>query len=604
MVTVAKNPIGHKIIDQPVEATVTDSGGDLLISYFYHNLTTGAFVYIDSVIDEYNGFWYVTVIDPATFKISESAFTDFVEFYQEIDLTYYQTQAHDWSSIFLPIIYKCTNDRWPVNTVDTAKTISSFADDNGFTELVLSGDIRAGVVNQLEFVKITGATEQANGLWQIVEVISNSNIVINLPYDAANVFTMASIQYYYNNYQVKIKVFSGLNATHPWAAQKPYEEVAELSLTPDDNNEVMFSISDYIKTKVNVRNNLLLFSLPLNLDAFTGFYIQTGESFDQSDNYTLYTSESDFTTDSFEGYAIAGKLPFKNVYSGDYSDYVTTSGQPALWLTNISRLLAVEDRYFDISFIKNLRGPYWIIIDKYVSDYLTVTEVITYDDLGIGVYRVPIIANATYDSFCIRAYTPGTPASDGPPVTTLANEPDWVNLTFGWLLTAYDWTITVNGSGGPSGYLAGAIITTAGFDYEFTTQIEIEDFAPYPILSQVTWVLMDSSNNIIDSQVFNYDTPGVKNETFTLTSSVAGAKLALIIVNNTPFASKNYHFISAEYNAPAAPDDSVEAQTLTQEICIDMMANCDVEELSEEEFRLLEDSFFRLLEDDEFRLLE
>ena len=599
MVTVVKKPQGHKIIAQAIAATIIDGVGDAVISFPYHGLSTGDYVYIDSDIDEYNGFWYVTVIDTQGFKISEHANADFVEFYQEIDVDYYQTQSHDWSSVFLPIIYKCINDRWPVNQVDTAQTISSFSDDNGFTQLTLSGDIKSsgGGINALEFVKITGAASGINGVWQIVEITSSSDIVINLPYDASNSFTSASIQYYYNNYQVKVKVFAGLNALHPWQAKKPYEEMAELSLTPDENNEVMFSVSDYIKSKVTIKNNLTLFSLPLNLDAFTGFYIQTAESFDDSDNYSLTTTESAFQTDTFEGYAIAGKLPFKNVYAGDYSDYVLTSGSPALWLTNMDRLLAVEDKYFDVSFIKNIRGAFWIIIDKYVSDYLTQTEVIPYEDQGIGVYRIPITPNSTYDSFCIRAHTPGVPSSSGPPNTTLDTLEDWTSVSIVWS-TGSAPTSSVNGNGGVSGYLAGEIITAAGFNYEFTTELEIGVTGSSDPISEITWALLDGSFNEIDTVVFNYITAGVKTETFTLTSTSAAQYLGVKITNNTPFDTKNYTVNDAVYNVPATPDDSIAAQDMTEEICIDILESCEVQAgfSPDEDRRLLEDGDYRLLE--------
>lgn len=600
MVTVTTRPQGHKIIDQAISAEINGVAGFAATVIFpYHGLGTGDFVYITSDIDEYNGFWYVTTVNSDSFKISEGATTDFVTYYQDADIEYYQTQEHDWSSIFLPIVYKCTNDRWPTNLVDTARTISSFANDNGYTDLTLSGDIKSsgGGINSLEFVKISDASdEDLNGVWQIVEVITSSNIVINLPYNGANSFSGATIQYYYNNYQVKVKIFGGLPPLHPWYAQKPYVEVAQLSLTPDDNNNVMFSIADYIKIKVAIKNNLTLFSLPLNLDAFTGFYISTAESFDDSDNYSLSTVETDFAVDTFEGYAIAGKLPFKNIYSGDYADYILTTGSPALWLTNRTRLLAVEGYFFDISFIKNIRGAFQIVIAKTSGDYSTV-ETINYADQGIGVYRIPITIDANYDSFCVHAYTPGVAATAGPPVTTLAALEDGYNITFGWALGPYCWAITVNGSGGPSGYLAFDILTAAGYDYEFTVSLEIEDFAPYPILSEVTYVLMDSSNNIIDSVVFNYNTPGVKGETFTLTSSIAGAKLAFIIINNTPFASKNYNFCSVEYNAPDAPDDAIEAQNITEQICIDILETCEtLDQFTQDGIRLLEDGGFRLLE--------
>ena len=245
MVSVVKTPQGHKIIDQAIDAFIGDASGDAVVVFDYHSLTTGDYVYITSDIDEYNGFWYVEVASYREFQLREHADADLVEYYQDADIEYYRTQPHDWSSIFLPIVYKITNNRWPLNTADTARTVSSSSDDNGFTELTLSGDLKAEGANMLEFIRITGASdEDLNNLWQIVEVISSTSIVINLPYSVNNSFSGVLVQYYYNNYQVRVKVWAGLNALHPWTDKKPYEEMAELSLTPDENNEVMFSISD------------------------------------------------------------------------------------------------------------------------------------------------------------------------------------------------------------------------------------------------------------------------------------------------------------------------------------------------------------------------
>ena len=606
MVTVVKNPTGHKIIDQTVEAEVTDSGGDALVTYPYHGLGTGDTIYVVSDIEDYNGFQYVTVIDTNSFKLSEYATGDFVEYQQDLSIVYYQTTEHVWSSIFLPIVYKLSNDRWPTNTVDSTVSISSFADDNGYTNLDLSGALKSSF-NALEYVKISGASDESlNGVFQIVEVVTTSDITIDLPYSAGNSFSGATVQYYYNNYQVKVKVYGGLTSSHPWQAKKPYVEVAELSLTPDSDNLVTFSVADYIKGKVAIKNNLLIGSYPLNLDAFTGFTISTGEAYDASDNYSLYTLESLFSADTFEGYAVAGKLPFKNTYSGDYSDYVYTSGSPALWMTNFSRLFGVEDLYFDISFIKSIRGEFWIIIDKYVSDYIAITEVIPYTDQGIGVYRIPIELSSVYTSFCVHAYTPGSPSTGGTPATTLADINDWQDKpgsqTWGGLTTS------VNGSGGISDYLLWEILTSAGFSYEFTTEIEIDVTGLSSPLSEVIWVLMDASYNVIDSVTFNYTTAGVKTETFSLFSATDGMYLGIFITNNTPFETKNYTINSIAYNAPGAVDDHIDPVILTEEICIDILQSCvDVESGDTPEddfFRLLETGFFRLLEDGDRRLLE
>jgi hypothetical protein len=70
------------------------------------------------------------------------------------------------------------------------------------------------------------------------------------------------------------------------------------------------------------------------------------------------------------------------------------------------------------------------------------------------------------------------------------------------------------------------------------------------------------------------------------------------VVNNTPFDTKNYTINSADYNSPGAPpDDSIAAQNLTEEICIDILDTCEAAEgFTEEDRRSLEDGDYRLLE--------
>lgn len=577
MVTVVTRPEGHKIIDQAIEAIITETyTGEAVVTFPYHGLGTGDFVYITSDIDEYNGFWYVTVVDTNTFKISEGATTDFVEYYQDADIEYYQTQEHDWSSIFLPIVYKCTNDRWPVNSVDTARTVSSQADDNGFTNLNLSGALKSSF-NALEFVKISGASnEDLNGVWQIVEVVSTSDVTINLPYEVTNSFSGATVQYYYNNYQVKVKIYAGLNPSHPWYVRKPYEEVAELSLTPDDDNLVMFSVSDYIKIKVAIKNNITLYSLPLNLDAFTGFYISTSESYDDSDNYSLSTTEAEFADDSFEGYAIAGKLPFKNIYSGDYADYVYTSGSPALWLTNHGRLLAVEGYYFDVSFIKNSIGDFILRISKYITSDYSITEDIQYTDQGIGVYRLPLTIDANYESFCVSAYINGEVELEN---SDFANNPG----------AGIDWTT------GASPNVIGTILSasdTLWVDYNFIDGIS------YSIT-----IVFNSSANIVGTLAVR-----ILNGSFTIqysgsTSSInTGSNTATDIVTFTANTSTTRIGIQIDFGTGGTVTltsmlVTVNELLITEEICIDILETCEsIDQFTQESIRLLEDGGYRLLE--------
>lgn len=588
MVTVVKTPQGHKI-NTAISATIILGGGDALIVNPYHGLSTGATIYITSDIDEYNGFWYVDVINYQEFQIREHVDADNVEFYQEADIEYYNTQPHDWSSIFLPIVYKITNNRWPLNTADTARSVVNSADDNGFTHLTVSGALKASI-NMLEFVRITGnADADLNNVWQIVEVISTSEIVINLPYSSSNSFSGAVVQYYYNNYQVRVKVWSGLPASHPWEAKKPYEEMAELSLTPDDNNEVMLSVSDYIKSKVAVKNNLTLFSLPLNLDAFTGFYISTGESYDQSDNYGLYTSESTFEDDDFEGYAIAGKLPFKNVYAGDYADYVYTPGYPALWLTNAIRLLAVEGYYFDVSFIKNVVGTFNLVIDKYLTSDYSVPEIVLFEDQGIGVYRLPLTIDANYESYCIRVETnsheeevevPPTPfdlslfldSGSGDPWTTGIAEP--------FILNTDDASVL---------YIS--FPTTMGTPYRFNYKFRIENVSPGSKTIAIS--TLDAGISGITFELLPVVNNGIYEGHVILTPSANG----LYVGFNNALSAVPFDWYVLEFSEGEPTTEIVEVpgDTITEEICIDILDTCE-ESFTEEDRRLLEDGDYRLLE--------
>jgi hypothetical protein len=582
MVSVVKRPQGHKLIDQAIAALISESyEGDALAEFPYHSLTTGAFVYIESDIDEYNGFHYVTVVTPGSFKISEYEGAPFVEYYQDADIDYYQTQEHDWSSIFLPIVYKLTNTLWPTNIEDAIRTVSSSSDDNGYTNLVLSGPLKA-TFNALEFVKV--GTE----VYQIVEVISTSQIVINLPYDASNTFTTA--QYYYNNYQSHIKIFAGLPASHYWEHKKPFEEVAELSLTPDENNEVMFSISDYIQSKVKIENNLTLYSLPLNLDAFSGFYISNGESYDQSDNYSLYTSESTFADDDFVGYAITGKLPFKNLYSGDYAEYVYTSGSPAKWLTSFERPLGVEGYFFDISFIKNISGPFHITINKYLSDY-AIQEVVQYEDFGIGVYRIPLTLDSAYDSFCIQAATeshmedvivPPTPfdlslfldSASGDPWTTGIPEP--------FILNSHN-----------SSVLYISFPTSIGVPYRFNYKFRVENVS----LGSKTIAIatFDAGIGGITFELLPITSNGIYEGYVILTPSANG----LYVGFNNALSAVPFDWYAMEFSEgePTTEQVEVPGETVTEEICIDILEACEVESgFIPEGRRLTEDGGFRLLE--------
>jgi hypothetical protein len=586
MVTVFQRPQGLKFIDQPIEAQIIGPV-DASVIFVGHGLTTGDYVYIKSDVDAYNGIKYVTVISADVFKIRDNATSALIEHFKDADIEYYQTQTHEWSSIYLPIVYKATNNKWPVNTVDPVQTIISAGDDNGYTELIT---FASPGLQALEYVKLADGT-----IWQVMEA-SGSVITITLPYSASNHFT--TLQKYYNNYQILVNVYSGLPVGHPWQSKKPFTLAAELSLTPDDSNNVMFSVSDYIRKDITIRNNPLLYTMPLNLDFFTGFYIETAESFDGSDGYTSTVDESAFTADTFTGYAVAGKLPFKNLYAGSYSQYIYTSGQPAAWLNTLTRPIGIAGKYFDASFVKVTSGGVELKIRKYANDYLYETESVLFDDKGIGVYRLPIEFSTQYDEFCIQAYKPAIPARVPLNILRIFME----NCSGGTWATGATPTVTLPGSGGESGYLYRDFDTYGGIDHSFTYEIFINTSTGTPI-TQVRMAILDEECNVLAFGQKSHISGGTITGTIVLNAPSDAPRIGIFIKNLTLPNTKTYTLTDLDFNGSLAGD----SVAITQELCIEIIGQCvqtsggEVVQLSR---RLLEDDGFRKLEDDGFRLLE
>ena len=266
-------------------------------------------------------------------------------------------------------------------------TINSFNNDNGYTNINLSGSIDSGSYPEpYEYIQIVGGDME--GVYQIIEVVSSTSLTLNLVYDSSYVFGSGTVSRYYNNYNIIVRVYGGLESGHTWELQKPYELLATLNLIPDTNGEVFFSINEILKSQVFIKNNLTLDTLPNNIDAFTQFYISIAESYDDSlgSQYILSTYTSDFTDDPFEGVAVNSKLPFKNIHSGSMSDYV--GGSKFLTL-----FTAIEkyDVYQDLS----------ILITDNHNDYEldisgSKTAIEAYDK---GVYRIPITTSGVYSIY-------------------------------------------------------------------------------------------------------------------------------------------------------------------------------------------------------------
>lgn len=359
-VTVNKRPEGYIITNQisTPNAFVTNNTGRAQYFVTLHGLATNTPLYVKSSVGEYNGFKLADVIDANNFLLKDDLFTyvPFVKNPTSNILYYAGVSGHEWGCVHLPLVYKLSNTLWPTNSADTVRGISNVTDSNGYCNITATADIKAtGSAAALEFVKITNATDDdLNGVWQIITYSSDTSFVLNIPYSSANdtALTGALIQYYYNNYVTKVQVWGGLNSGHTYYGQKPFELLATLDLIPDEDNICMFSVSEILRKQIEIENNLLLGTLPNNLDAWTGFFIKYGEEYDDSDGTTLSRSTVTYTSDlsSFEGKAVNSILPFKNVYSGAMSEYVSADSDQK-FLTNWERPTIFSGKYFDLGFI-------------------------------------------------------------------------------------------------------------------------------------------------------------------------------------------------------------------------------------------------------------
>lgn len=395
--TVTKRPQGY-VLGPAVDATGVWNTGFLTILKTAHGLSHLQPIYIYSNISSYNGFWFVSASAPNSFEITSipGDTNTYVPYTNDAVIQYYaNVLTHGWNCVHLPIVYKLQSNIWPVNGADTARNINTFTNYNGYTYIVASGDIKAtGTASSLEQVILTGTS--VDGVYKILQWFSDTNFVINLAYSAGNVLSSGTVQYYYYNYAAIIRVYAGINSSHTWTLQKPYELVAEQSLIPDSSGVVTFNIADYVKKQIEtISNNSILDTLPNNIDAWCNFYISYAETYDDSNGYTVTQFTSSFTSDqgNFEGYAANAKLPFKSREQGSLSRYVTGSTSDTLqkWLTVFTRPTLFAGKYFDVSYINNSASSgNYIKRAVYVRGVLLEEFIDTQTDNDQGIYRYSI----------------------------------------------------------------------------------------------------------------------------------------------------------------------------------------------------------------------
>lgn len=577
MITVLSRPLGHILNDTELSAIISnDSGEALVTTSFSHALFTGSYVYVQSRISTYNGFKHVTVVSPTEFKISDSSGSGIIPFVQSIFIIYQVSESrHTVISANQPIVYELYNNLFPTNVSEESyvpAVVSSQANENGYTKLILSGNLSSN--NPLSWIQIAGT------YYQIINAISSSQVVINLAYDAANVFT-GPVTTYYNNYAINVNVWAGYLPTHPWYDYKPIELVQTLRLVPDENNEVKFSISEIVKSYIKTRNNLTLDTLPNNTDFSAQFYIEYFESYDQSDGLEVTTFTGTVTSDEseFVGLGVNSVMPFKSQAITHMSEYLKNDNQLARWLTLQDTMIWIKGLFFDLSFI----------LYQYLYDSIEVWtngEVSeTIDNPGDGIVRIPLRFTEAGE-YCVQVYSPAIPAVPG-----------YNFLKSAMLNCDGTWTI------GPtpsvtlatltdSGYLADTFLSVPGIDYSFSYSIDITASAGTP-LTKVEIALLDDDCNVLDSDSDNHFSGGTITGTQTVNASSYGTKVGIKITNLTVPNTKTYDLTDMDFLGSAA----VDAAPITESYCITVVEECDNTIIPDmDDARLLEDGDFRLLE--------
>ena len=423
--SVVKRPRGYH--NGTTVNTGTFTNGSDTVTNTSHGLNTEDRIYIYT--GQAIGFWRVARVDANTFKITDdgesgTAAARVYTFIGSGTFSYYicvSSSGHFWNAVHLPIVYRLQSTLWPTNSVDTARTVSSFANDNGFVKLTLSGALLSSL-SELEFVKITGIGEA--GVYQILTWYSTSVVTINMPYYSNLSFGPASVIYYYNNYRAKVRLYAGLAATHPYTTAKPYTLVCEKEIVPDASGYITYNCADDLKAYMSaglLRNDPNQGTMPLSLDAFTQFYITFAEAYDYSaGGYGLLDFVGSYTSDqsTFEGYAVNASLPFKNVFSGALSTYIYggTTGTKLKFMTAMAYPVHANN-YFDISWANQYGTGMQIYIERYRNGSIFSSGYTSIASNGIGIYRYPITLVSTEDRIDISLYSSGTLISEVKTIT-------------------------------------------------------------------------------------------------------------------------------------------------------------------------------------------
>lgn len=209
----------------------------------------------------------------------------------QYETSYYTSR---FNAVDRPNVYRITNDLFPVNSVDPSITDSTTS-NGGLTQIFFPSH---GLLAK-DFIIVTNSQDTdivPNGVFKVTSV-TIAHITIDLIFNGT---TYITVQKYYNNYNVVIRLFAGLPEYHTFQSQKVQVLIGTLKLIPDSTNEIQLDVAGLVRDQVNTLNDLDSINLPNDINGLTSYYIEFAEAFDVSDGFEITPFTSTFIEDIFE----------------------------------------------------------------------------------------------------------------------------------------------------------------------------------------------------------------------------------------------------------------------------------------------------------------
>ena len=223
----------------------------------------------------------------------------------------------------LPINYKLLSDKFPVNKVDPALTISSVTNFQGFAQLNFSA---SHGLNAKEWIEITG-TANYNGVYNIAAIIDSDSLVINIKFNGAD--TGVGLKYY-KSYHAIIRLFSGISDNHPLSGMRPMKLIGDIPSVPDSANISTCNVSGFIKDALKSIYEIPQLCGENDINAWTQFYISYAESYDVVTGGEVVNFTSAFLEDTYDN---PGAALQNEEFVTDLADWIVVEdrGRPWAW---------------------------------------------------------------------------------------------------------------------------------------------------------------------------------------------------------------------------------------------------------------------------------